>query len=83
MGFEDRAVLVAEFLRHGISIAGDFPSRGFNRLFEPLQFIVHRIARHEPTGNAKSLVVHHQRFADGYAGRNGNPLEFLHWLSMS
>ena len=34
------------------------------------------IARDEPPRDAKSLVVHHQRFADGHARRNGNPCSF-------
>ena len=39
---------------------------------------IDRVARNEPPRDAKSLVVHHQRFADGHAGRNGNPLKSLH-----
>ena len=52
-----------------ISAAG-----GADRLVQPLQLVVHGVAGHEPPGNAKSLVVHDQRFADGDARRNGYSL---------
>ena len=56
------------------------PAGGGDRLVEPLQLVVDRVARDEPPRDAKSLVVHHQRFADGHARRNGNPLKSLHLI---
>ncbi len=74
MGVEDGGVLLAQFLGDGVAVAGDLGRRGRDRLVQPLQFVVHRVARHEPPRDAKSLVVHHQRFADGDARRNGYSL---------
>ena len=48
--------------------------RGGDGLVEPFQFVDHGVARDEPARDAKSLVVHHQRFTYGHARRNGNPL---------
>ena len=52
----------------------DLDPGGADRLVEPLQLVVHRVAGDEAPGNAKALGVHHQRFADGDAGGNGNSL---------
>ena len=62
----------------GLAVVGDFRAGGGDGPVQPLQLVVHRVARNEPAGDAKSLVVHHQRFADGDARRNGDPLKFLH-----
>jgi hypothetical protein len=74
MGVEDGAVLPAQFAIDSIAVFADFYGRRGESLVEALQFRVNDIARYEPPRNAKSLVVHDQRFADGYAGRNGDPL---------
>ena len=68
------AVLLAQLAGDRVAVAGDFPAGGANRLVQPLQFVVHRVAGDEPPGDAKSLGVHHQRLADGDARRNGNSL---------
>ena len=69
-----RGVLLAQLAGHGLAVAGDLDRRRADRLVEPLQLVVHGVARHEPPRDAKSLVVHHQRFADGHARRNGDSL---------
>ena len=74
VGREDGAVLLAQFAGDGVAIALDFGAGGGDGLVEPFQLVVDRVARDEPARDAKSLVVHHQRFADGHAGRNGNSL---------
>ena len=52
----------------------DLGAGGRDGLVEPFQLVVDGVARDEPARDAKSLVVHHQGFADGDAGRNGNSL---------
>ena len=74
VGLEDGAVLLAQLGGDGLAVAGDLGRRGRDRLVQPLQLVVHGVARHEPPRDAKSLVVHHQRFADGDARRNGDSL---------
>ncbi len=74
MGVEDGGVLLAQFLGDGVAMAGDLGRRRRDGLFQPFQLVVHGIARHEPPRDAKSLVVHDQRFADGDARRNGYSL---------
>ena len=74
VGLEDRAVLLAQLGGDGLAVVGDFGGRGGDRLVEPLQLVDHRVARDEPARDAESLVVHHQRLADGHARRDGNPL---------
>ena len=74
VGLEDRAVLLAQLGGDGLAVVGDFGGRGGDRLVEPLQLVDHRVARDEPPRDAESLVVHHQRLADGHARRDGNPL---------
>ena len=78
MGREDGGVLLAEFAGDGVAIAFDLGAGGFDGLVEAFEFVVDGIARDEPARDAKSLVVDHQRFADGDAGRNGNALQSLH-----
>ena len=78
MGFEDRRILLAQLPGNGIPIPCDFLTRRVHRALQPLQFVFDRIARNEPPRDAKSLVVHHQRFADGDPGRNGDTLKLLH-----
>ena len=51
--------------------------------FEPLELVFDGIARQEPPRDAKSLVVHDKHFADRHAGRNGNPLQTFHVVSLS
>ena len=74
VGVEDGGVLLAQFLGDRVAVAGDLGRRGRDRLLQPVQFVVHGVARHEPPRNAKSLVVHDQRFADGNPRRNGYSL---------
>ena len=80
MGLEDAAVLLAQLGGDRLAMVGDFGRRRGDRLVQPLQLVDHRVARDEPAGDAESLVVHHQRLADGHAGRDGNPLKFSHRL---
>ena len=74
MGFENRAVLLAQFHSDGVAVLGDLRGRGGDGFIEPFQLVDHGVARDEAAGDAKSLVVHHQRFTYGNARRNGNPL---------
>ena len=69
-----RAYCVAQLAGDGVAIALDFGAGGVDGLVEPFELVLDGIARDEPPRDAKSLVVHDQRFADGHAGRNGNPL---------
>ena len=78
VGLEDRAVFLAQLGGDRLAMVGDFGGRGGDGLVEPLHLVDDRVARHEPPRDAKSLVVHHQRLADGHARRDGNPLKFLH-----
>ena len=78
MGGEDRAVLLAQLLGDAVAIALDLGGGGGDGLIEPLQLVLDRVARQEPTRDAKSLVVHDEHFADRHAGRNGNPLKTFH-----
>ena len=78
MGLEDRAVLFAQFGGDGVAIAGDLVGGRGDGLVEPLQLVDHGVAGDEPPRDAKSLVVHDQRFADDDARRNGDSLKFLH-----
>ena len=81
VGGEDRAVFLAELLGDAVAIALDLGGGGGDRLIEPLQLVFDGIARQEPTRDAKSLVVHDERFADRHAGRNGNSLKTFHVVS--
>lgn len=74
VGVEDGGVLLAQFLRDCVAIAGNLGPRGRDGLLQPAQFVVHGVAHHEPPRNAKSLVVHDQRFTNGNARRNGYSL---------
>ena len=47
-------------------------------LSQPRQFLIDRVAHDKAARDAKSLVVHNERFANRYAGRNGNSLQRLH-----
>ena len=78
MGFEDGAVLFPEFLGDGIAVAGDLVAGGGDSAIETLQLVFNRIARDKASRDAKSLVVHDQRLADGHAGRDRDTLKFLH-----
>jgi hypothetical protein len=71
---EDGAVLFAELLGDRIAIVGDFLAGRGDCLFQAAELFVHGVARNEPARDAKSLAVHHQRFTDGHARRNGNSL---------
>ena len=44
------------------------------RFVESLQLLVDRVADDKMARNAKSLGADDERFADGYAGRNGDSL---------
>lgn len=59
VGFENRRILVAQFVRHGLLIALNLVGRGVDGFLQPLQLLFDRIARHETPRNPKSLVVHH------------------------
>ena len=45
---------------------------------EALDLAIDRVARYEPARDAESLVVEHERFADGDARRNRDALQLLH-----
>ena len=74
VGRKDSGILVTQLAGDAVAVPLGFGRRRFNGLVEPFQLVLHRIARHEPTRDAKSLVVHDQRFAQGYARRNGDSL---------
>lgn len=74
MGGEDGGVLLAELAEHGLAIALDFVAGGDDRLGQSFELVLDGIARNEAARDPKSLVVHHERFAHGYAGRNSNSL---------
>ena len=74
MGREDCRVLFAQFAGHGLAVALDFGAGGVDGLGQAFELVFDRVARDEPPRDAKSLVVHHQRLANGHAGRNGNSL---------
>ena len=83
MGVEDRRVLRAEFASDSVAIDFDLRAGGSDRLVETVEFIDDRVARDEPPRDSEPLSVHHQRFADRHAGRNGNPLKSLHGVFVS
>ena len=74
VGLEDGAVLLPQLAGDRVAVAADLDPGGADRLVQPLQLVVHRVAGNEAPGDAKALGVHHQRFADGDAGGNGNSL---------
>ena len=74
MGGEDGSVLLAEFAEHCLAVALNFDAGGDDCLGQSFELVLDGIARDEPARDAKSLVVHHQRLANGHAGRNGNSL---------
>ena len=43
VGVEDGGVLLAQFLGDGVAVAGNLGRRGRDRLFQPVQFVVHGI----------------------------------------
>ena len=78
VGREDRAVLVAQFFADLIAVMLDFGPGGIHGAGQALELVVDGIPRDEPPGDAKSLLVDDQGFANGDAGRNGDSLKFLH-----
>ena len=74
VGLEDGAVLFAQLGGDALAVMGNFRRRGGDRLVEPFELVDHGIAGHEAARDSESLGVHHQRLADGYAWRDGNPL---------
>jgi hypothetical protein len=75
---EDGTALIAKLSRYRIAIARDLLRDRVDRFIETLQLVVDGIAHHEPTRDAKSLVVDYQCFANGYAWRNRNSLQRSH-----
>lgn len=78
MSGEDRAALIAKLSRYRVAIASDLLGDGVDCLVETLQLVVDRVAQDEPPGDAESLVVDYQGFANGYAWRNRNSLQRSH-----
>src|SRR5262245_35593739 len=78
MGVENRAVVLAEFVGYGVAIALDLFAGGLEGALKSLQLRIDRVARQKSPRDTESLVVHHQGFANGDTGRNGNSLQFLH-----
>ena len=76
------AVILAELLGDAIAIALDLGRGGGDGLVEALELVFHGVARQEPPRDAESLVVHDKHFADRHAGRNGNPLQTFHVVSL-
>ena len=66
MRFEYGALLFAKFQRDSLAVADDLVAGGGDGLIETFEFIFDRIARDEPPGDSKSLVIHHQRFTDNH-----------------
>ena len=63
----DHAAILVDLHGH----RGDGPVKTIKLVFD-------RIARDESARNSKSLVINHHRFANGYAWRNGDSLEYVH-----
>ena len=78
MGLEDGPILFAQLATHRFAIFGNLVRRSFDRPRQPFQFVFDGIARNETAGDTKSLLAHHQSFANGHARRNGYPLYALH-----
>ena len=74
VGVEDRRVLLAQLLGDGVAVTGNLRRGGSDGLLQPVQLVLDRIARDEPPRDAKSLVVHDQRLADGNPRRDGYSL---------
>ncbi len=68
MRVEDGGVLRAQLVGDCIAIGLNFRRRSRRRLRQALQLVIDRIVRNEPPRDAKSLVIHHQDFANGDAG---------------
>ena len=74
VSFEDSAVFITELFGNSFAVANDFVTCGGDSLTQSFQFILDRIARNEPAGDSKSLVIHNERFANDNARRNGDSL---------
>ena len=78
MGGEDGTALFAKLRRDRVTIAGNLSGDGVDCVVQPLQFVIDGVAHHKPPGDAKSLVIDDQCFANGNAWRNRDSLQRSH-----